>query len=56
MPINQDSAEAKKILKIYNDFLLKIQKIETERDQKINAILKQIDERHLAKIRQEMKK
>lgn len=43
------------IEKIYQDFLIKIEKIKKERDQKIMGIFEKSEKRHLAEIRENLK-
>ena len=45
----------KKIQEIYQDFLSKIQKIQSERDKKIIALFKKAEQRQIEEIRKKLK-
>ncbi|MCX6798399.1 MAG: hypothetical protein NTX66_04300 [Candidatus Falkowbacteria bacterium] len=47
--------QGQQIAKIYNDFLIKVAKIEKERDLKINKISKKYDEEKIKKISSSLK-
>lgn len=52
----QSNNKSQQIAKIYQDFLVKVAKIEKERDLKINKIIKKSDEEKAKKISSSLKK